>query len=359
MQMSESEKVIRRLYQITHDYDKGIDHQIAELLQMGLERFNLDIGILSLITEGRYIIQHVVCPDDVPLKAGDEFSYDLSYCWVTVDAGGPVAIENVGESDVLGKHPAYLEFGLESYIGIPIKLAGEVVGTLNFTSPNPYPREFRDIDIDSLKLMATWIEVELTRQQQREELERLNRKLESLVRTDPLTELPNRRFLFEHIGQSLNMLNRRKSQGAVVLVDLDHFKLVNDTYGHQRGDLVLMEVAEVLRNAIRNYDFVGRYGGEEFMLWLQDIELHKVDAVCERIRQGLSKMPLDGITVTASMGVCHFHCENTPSFSAEETIDRIIYLADTAMFDAKHAGRDCYVIYKNTSLAVSQLEALA
>ncbi|MDD1783106.1 sensor domain-containing diguanylate cyclase [Enterovibrio sp. ZSDZ35] len=350
MEMSESEKVIRCLYQITNDFDKGLDHQINELLKMGLERFGLDIGILSFISDGRYQVKNVVCPDSVPLQPGAEFPYDLSYCWVTLGADGPVAMENVGETDILGNHPAYREFGLESYIGVPIRVNGHVYGTLNFTSPNPYPRKFKDIDIDSLCLMASWIEVELAREQQRDELERLNGKLEALVRTDPLTGIPNRRHLFEHIEQNINLLSRRRSQGAVVIIDLDYFKTINDKFGHLRGDDVLVEVASVLKKALRSYDFVGRYGGEEFLLWLQDIELEEVKEVCVRIQKGLATLPFDDFTITASMGVCHFTCSDSIHLEESKCVELLISQADAALYSAKAQGRDQFVISGEESL---------
>lgn len=259
---SESERVIRRLYEITSRYDMGFEHQIQSLLKMGLERFQLDIGILSRVENGVYTVVQCVCPTEVPLRPGDSFSLGGTYCSVTCHTDGPVAIEYVKESDALGQHPAYREFQLESYIGIPIRCQGELYGTLNFSSAAPYPRQFQDIDIDSLQLMASWIEVELIRRQQEAELKALNDKLLQQARTDSLTKLPNRRCLFKHLQQDIQLVNRGGCQSSIVLIDIDHFKKINDRFGHQGGDLALIAIATCLAEQLRPHDFVARYGGE-------------------------------------------------------------------------------------------------
>ncbi|WP_245621584.1 sensor domain-containing diguanylate cyclase [Enterovibrio calviensis] len=349
MSMSESEKVIRRIYEITNDYEKGLDYQIDALIRMGLERFNLDIGILSIIDGDHYEIRHVVCPDDIPIKQGDSFPYDMSYCWVTLEADGPIAMEQVGKTDVLGNHPAYQAFGLESYIGIPIRVNNKVQGTLNFTSPNPYPREFKEIDLDSLCLMATWLEVEYARRLQQDELEKLNARLEELVRTDPLTGLSNRRHMFDQIDASINIIRRKKLNGAVMLLDLDHFKRVNDQFGHQKGDEVLVAVSDALKSALRNYDCVGRYGGEEFIIWLEDVELSQVNTVCKRIRKSLSKLSIDSLKVTCSIGVHYFTHDEVIPFDKESVINRLIKKADSALFESKNSGRDRVTFFDDSA----------
>lgn len=172
--ISNSELLIRRIYQITNDFNRGFDYQIQELLKLGLERFNLDIAILSHINGDEYTVMHCVTPDQVEMAPGDCFEYGITYCNITCTANEPLAIENVGKHDKYANHPAYEAFQLESYIGVPIRVQGRLYGTLNFTSPTPYPRHFNEIDIDALKLMASWVEVELVRQEQEAKLKKAN-----------------------------------------------------------------------------------------------------------------------------------------------------------------------------------------
>jgi len=178
MPMSESEKLIRRLYSITTDVENGFTSQVTQLLKLGCERFNLDIGILSNIKSDKYIVMHRVCPPEVGLEVGAEFELGSTYCARTMEAHGPVGYAHVKESE-MSSHPAYLAFGLESYIGIPVKVNGETYGTLNFSSPAPRERTFSAVDIDALSLMAAWVGAEIQRRENEEKLKSANDKLRS------------------------------------------------------------------------------------------------------------------------------------------------------------------------------------
>lgn len=178
MSMSESEKLIRRLYAITTDVENGFVFQVTQLLKLGCERFNLDIGILSNIKDDKYTVIHKVCPPEVGLEEGAEFELGSTYCAKTMAAHGPVGYEHVKESE-MNSHPAYLAFGLESYIGIPVKVNGETYGTLNFSSPAPRERTFSAVDIDALSLMAAWVGAEIQRRENEAKLKTANEKLMS------------------------------------------------------------------------------------------------------------------------------------------------------------------------------------
>lgn len=337
------ERVIRRLYEITKDYDLGFDVQIQELLTMGLERFDLDIAILARIEDGLYTVEHCVVPDGVELTSGVEFDFDITYCHITCNAQAPVAIENVGKHDTYASHPAYQSFGLESYIGIPIRINGKLYGTLNFSSPDAYPRAFQDVDIDVLQLMASWIEVELIRRQQEQELKELNEKLVKKAYEDSLTEIPNRRAMFKHLNKEINRMYRSQGQACLVLMDIDFFKKINDQYGHQMGDDVLFAVANAISHAKRDYDYVARFGGEEFLLWLPGIDVNEATSVCERIQQAVRELALVDNQVTLSFGMTNYHvttCAQTDHSDNKGQIDILIAEADNALYQAKENGRD-------------------
>ena len=107
-------------------------------------------------------------------------------------ANGPVGFEHVAQTEI-STHPAYRCFGLEAYIGMPVKVKGALYGTLNFSRPRPRPRVFSDIDIDALKLMSAWVGSELSRRHTEEELKLAKQELEQQSREDPLTHLYNSR----------------------------------------------------------------------------------------------------------------------------------------------------------------------
>jgi diguanylate cyclase (GGDEF)-like protein len=112
--------------------------------------------------------------------------------------------------------------------------------------------------------------------------------LEEMSRRDYLTDLYNRRALMEKLDFEIKRRNRTKTSLSVVMLDLDHFKQVNDTHGHQVGDQVLVQVADLLRKTVREIDIVGRYGGEEFLVILPDCPAKEAVNVAERIRAGVA-----------------------------------------------------------------------
>lgn len=338
---SDSERVIRRLYQITNDYGKGFEIQISQLLMMGLERFELDVAILSRIEGKKYTVLHCVTPEGAVLKAGDEFDFESTYCQITCNSFVPVTIENMGKDDRYAKHPAYQAFGLESYVGIPIFVNDEVFGTLNFSSATPYSRQFSEMDIDVLKLMASWIEVELIRREQEKKLQLLNARLEYQAHHDPLTEVANRRSLFKTIHLGLERMRQSEGKGSLLVIDLDNFKHVNDTYGHQIGDDVLKKSARLLAKELAENDFIARYGGEEFVIWLPEREVTVRRECIERIHRSVNEIKLDGCPVTVSIGVCEFDfAEPFESQCKKSLLDHILALADHSLYQAKEQGRD-------------------
>ncbi|NKF50022.1 sensor domain-containing diguanylate cyclase [Shewanella sp. WXL01] len=342
---SSSELVIRRLYQITQSHHQGFEQQLSELLKMGLERFELDIGILSNIEGDNYLVEHCVTPDDVSLKSGDCFDFGESYCNITCKAKGPISIEHMGKDDKYASHPAYKAFGLESYIGIPLRLNGQLYGTLNFSSPKPYTRHFKEVDIDALQLMASWIEVELIRREQEQQLKALNEELRQLADFDSLTEIPNRRGMRKTLQKDINRLSRVKGQGTLALIDIDNFKQLNDAYGHQTGDQALAEVAKVINSGLRDYDLVARFGGEEFLLWLPDTQESGCQKVSRRIMNDIGQIKLTNNPITVSIGSCSFDFKamlhhSSRSLNIDKIIDDAISIADNALYDAKAQGRN-------------------
>ena len=157
---------------------------------------------------------------------------------------------------------------------------------------------------------------------------------------DPLTGLFNRRALIERMQQQLLALDRRGQPFALLMLDLDRFKRINDTHGHQLGDQVLETVAGVLRDASRETDVAGRWGGEEFLVALPGTMLEDAREVAERLREQIRATPVplpDGgsLTVTASIGLA--------TREPGEALDDLVLRADEALYAAKAAGRDCVV----------------
>jgi diguanylate cyclase len=160
---------------------------------------------------------------------------------------------------------------------------------------------------------------------------------------DGLTRLTNRRSLIERGETELSRARRVPNGGlACIIVDLDHFKHINDTWGHHAGDRVLIATSEILMRSARQYDEVGRYGGEEFALLLPAITLEDAAAAAERIRQKIASavIEVDGehIPVTASFGVARYPSEGI------ESLDDLLKAADKALYEAKESGRNKVVV---------------
>ena len=174
-------------------------------------------------------------------------------------------------------------------------------------------------------------------------------KLVEMATYDFLTKLLNRRETYHRLGEELQRARRLNESFSVLLIDLDHFKQVNDVYGHSAGDIVLQSVAETMRQEVRPYDLCCRYGGEEFLVILPSSNLEIATTIAERIRCSIEKLeigvaPATHIHVTASIGVA--------TLIPGENVDQLIARADEAMYVGKQQGRNCV----NVAPAVSSKE---
>jgi diguanylate cyclase (GGDEF)-like protein len=170
------------------------------------------------------------------------------------------------------------------------------------------------------------------------DIEAKNQRLEELARTDPLTGLQNRRAVEEWATRQLDGAARYGFPLWIAIVDLDHFKEINDTFGHHAGDLVLRKVAEIIKGNTRSFNLCGRLGGEEFVIVLSQVNFHGAGAAMERLRAKLQceKFEFEGTTldVTASFGVVGFQGKEAPEFA------ELLRQADEALYRAKQKGRN-------------------
>jgi diguanylate cyclase (GGDEF)-like protein/PAS domain S-box-containing protein len=163
------------------------------------------------------------------------------------------------------------------------------------------------------------------------------RKLETLSRFDELTGLVNRRFFHEELDLRIDRAQQRGRRGTLIYVDLDNFKLVNDTLGHEKGDAVLRKLSDILRSHTREYDLIGRLGGDEFALWLDDTDANVAIKRGEKLltaAQALKNMSgsLDQ-PLAVSLGIAIYDPRST------ESRDALIARADAAMYESKHGGK--------------------
>jgi two-component system cell cycle response regulator len=182
------------------------------------------------------------------------------------------------------------------------------------------------------------LELHLRLRRLQSELREKNVSLARLSTTDPVTGLRTRRYATEFLAFETLRARRYRTPLSVLLADLDHFKRVNDCYGHRVGDEVLQSVADTLRVTLRATDLAGRYGGEEFLVVLPQTDLAGARILAERIRQAVEQRTLDvggtePVAVTVSIGVASHG-------GTLETPEQLVEAADSALYDAKDAGRN-------------------
>jgi two-component system cell cycle response regulator len=166
----------------------------------------------------------------------------------------------------------------------------------------------------------------------RDQLLERERGLEELAYNDELTRLYNRRFLSRQLSAIVRSAVRHRRTLSCVLVDIDRFKSINDEHGHARGDAVLARVAARLQHVLREEDYAGRWGGEEFLVLLPDIDEEGAQATAERLRLNVGGRPVAGLRVTVSAGCA--------TWSPGESPDDLLRRADAALYAAKRGGRD-------------------
>ncbi|WP_240050914.1 diguanylate cyclase domain-containing protein [Metabacillus litoralis] len=282
-----------------------------------MESFDADeVGFFYINPDGT--IQ--IFPGSTKFFSSDELQIYLDYI--------KGKIEKDLEGLFIGDISTYLS-GAEysSIMAVPMVQSDSLKGCALVMHKNPYHFSF-----DMFKLLQSLIHhstLALTNSLLREELE-------TLVKTDHLTQLHSRNHMNNRIEKSIKV----DRQGTFVLIDIDNFKMVNDTYGHQIGDDVLIQVANIIRNNIREQDIGARWGGEELAIYLPHVDLEAGIAIAERIVTRVREDTTPAITV--SCGVSYWNAENQYNF------DQLFKKADNALYEAKSLGKDQVIVQSDT-----------
>lgn len=160
-----------------------------------------------------------------------------------------------------------------------------------------------------------------------------NYNLKEIAGTDPLTGLSNRRSFEKIISMCIDNYNRHGIKFSVLIFDIDDFKIINDTYGHQKGDKVLVNIADILKNTSRITDYCARWGGEEFIILLPNTDISGALIKAEKLREAIETSHSNPTNITCSFGVSDF-------YEKDVTVDGTIQRADTALYQAKFKGKN-------------------
>jgi len=183
-----------------------------------------------------------------------------------------------------------------------------------------------------------------------QELEIAKSKLAEMANKDPLTNLYNRRYFNDVADTLLSMAHRQQQEFSIFMLDIDRFKLINDTYGHNAGDVVLKKLSNLLTTSIRQSDVAIRFGGEEFVVLLPNTNIDGAVLIAKKLKEAIEnieiKIPnIDIIKFTVSIGISQCDCSKNA-----EVIDDLVHKADEALYEAKRAGRNKIVIYSTQTI---------
>lgn len=307
--------------------------------EYGERLFLEESGAICMINNSRNIVETAVVWGKHPPKQ-DVFT--LNECWAL--RRGRIHLLNEGGLELLCPHLT-TQPPLAA-LCIPMMAHGETMGILHLQNglassdqPNQEQAVITEIQLQLAKAMADTIALALANLKLRVSLH------EQSIR-DPLTDLFNRRYLEETLEREIHRAARLQRSVAVIMLDIDHFKRYNDTFGHEAGDILLRELGVFLKQQIRGGDVACRYGGEEFILILPEISLEDLRQIAERLRRKVKELHIQYAgrsleAITLSLGIALYPIHGT-------TGRAVMHTADEALYEAKHQGRDRVVIALST-----------
>lgn len=334
----------QRLNEVTRIISSNLDANIIlqNVVRLSAEMLSASCGVIILVSEDGNTIADMF-QHNFPESVDSELaSWEKELSWFIVETGDILLLPD-GHNGLLDRIPDRLKTGLNELlpknhkveitglISVPIAVGEKRLGALtllNFNGQKVF--DVRDLTL----LQSIGLEAGIAIQNAC-----LFKEVEQLATSDSLTGLLNRRYFFELAQKELTRAHRYHSPLSVILLDIDHFKRVNDRFGHLAGDQVLCMVADACRAELRECDRMGCYGGEEFVMLLVETGSNGALFVAERIREKIAKLAIkvEGGTVfiTASLGGATMEDAETEIF-----VETLLERADQAMYASKRAGRN-------------------
>jgi len=335
-QVNTQSQRLQALWQLATTRDKTDAEKMQLMLRLALDTLRMDAVLVNELRGVRVVVRDVA--DDLRLfHAGQEFQLDDVLCRYVVEGKRTLIISDLRADPDLYRHPLSVDMGLRAFASVPIWAGQMFYGTMVFIRRAPLDDNFSADDQAFMELLASWFgQIQLERQQHVE--------LESMAMTDTLTKLTNRRAAEARFIEEFARARRADDVFSIAVCDLDRFKLVNDHYGHDTGDLVLRHVAGIMKAELREGDWVARWGGEEFIIFLHQSDTAAAHVAMERLRLAIKGNPVSTahgpLDITTSIGI--------GTFRGEGDLASVLSEADGCLFEAKHAGRDQVVMSAST-----------
>jgi diguanylate cyclase (GGDEF)-like protein len=319
--------------------DSAPEERFERITRLACLALQAEAAVISLVEDGRLVLKAVqgLGPQEIPELCAF-FAHALG-------APGPTIVLDTHADRRFNELPlATGSSPLRFYAAYPLYAAGgQRIGDLSVLARAPRERglELSLTLADLARLVETEVQLNALSRSQSELSHHLETARHQALRDD-LTQIWNRAGILEFLGREDARARRQQLGLGVALVDLDHFKRVNDQHGHLAGDRVLRTAAQRMVEAVRPYDAVGRYGGDEFLIVIVANDLTAISHIAERIRRHIERLPIGiaptAFPITASVGVAY----TTPQLGSDS--DALVQAADAAMYSAKHSGRNRVVI---------------
>ena len=311
-----------------------LPEQLKQLGQLACAALGIGEWTAMLLdADQRQLVIEAVAGAAPDTLRGMRFALGEGISGLAAQEGRTVHVEDV-TTDTRYLHYKGLRRGSGSFLSVPLRAKGRIVGVMNLCRGALVP--FTPQDIRLAEAIAAQAGLAIANA-------RLYQQTLELSNSDPLTGIPNRRQLFSRLEQEMSRSLRFGDELSILMIDVDLFKQINDSYGHTVGDSVLRGVALALQRNLRKVDMVARYGGEEFVAVLPRITRAEAVEVAEKLRAAVASTPLaqapggQQLSVTISVGVAAFGQDATD-------VSTLIEKADAALYEAKRAGRDRLVI---------------
>ena len=322
------------LYQLTHQLSLSLNlNEIFEramaLIQEMLHIERYSIMLLSEESGTLEIRASRGLPEELVIKCRAMPGYGLS--GKVIEQAKMVLIEDLSKTKDFIYYPES-NFNQGSYLGLPLLARdGKVLGVVNFHSPES--KSFSERDLKLFQAVSEQVSISLDNALTYQRTQELSNR-------DELTKLYNRRYFFERLEKEVERAKRYQRKLSLLMIDIDHFKNYNDSFGHLQGDIALRELAKVLEKNLRKVDVVARYGGEEFLALLPETDKRSAQRVAEKLRNAIEKhrfknkdQDAQGAKITVTIGISSFPDDTRDAF---ELLDR----SDKAMYFGKAQGRN-------------------
>jgi diguanylate cyclase (GGDEF)-like protein len=334
------------LWSLVTQHHLSDESRIHAILEKSCGLLGVDFSLVGEVVDGRYFIRHV-CDAHSRFSPGMEMPLAQTPCQSVVDKRATVFQPDMANDAAMASLAVVSRLNLQVYVGTPIWVEGGLWGVLAFAGVATQGSSLKQEDLAFIELVASWIGLLQTQVEQKA-------KLEQLALTDEMTGLPNRRAAESRLKEEIARARRHRESFVLGLVDLDHFKLINDRYGHQIGDEVLARFAGIFGWHLRAEDWVARWGGEEFLVCLHMDDMQQAEAVFERLRENVKHQAFETavgvIHMTLSVGLSQFDLE-------KGTLNSLLASLDSNLYEAKARGRD-RIVSSTQGLGMVQMASL-